>query len=124
MPGPTEDALPTSSQTLNPFPNDVSLSPRMRRLVAQAVVDRRYGFTPASRYAPVFSLVEIVPGAKAEVEEIERYLDALDANTEDPVARFERLTGHVLRPETEGQTPATDLESRPDPGATDPKRLR
>ena len=111
MPGSTEDALPTSRHTLNPFPKDVSLSPRMRRLVAQAVVDRRYGFAPASSYAPVFALVEIF-GDQAEVDEIERNLDLLDATTEDPVAQFERLTGRVLRPKNAPSDPNDRSQAR------------
>ena len=74
----------------------MTLSPRMRALLAQAVVDKRYGFTPPSSYAPVLALADIFPEAQAEVEEIERYLDRVDAEREDPVAQFERLTGRTL----------------------------
>ncbi|WP_143536989.1 hypothetical protein [Rubricoccus marinus] len=74
----------------------MTLSPRMRALLAQAVVDKRYGFTSPSSYAPLLALADIFPEAKAEVEEIERHLDRVDAEREDPVAQFERLAGRTL----------------------------
>jgi len=115
---PIKGALPTSRSTLNPFPKDVSLSPRMLRLVAQAVVDRRYGFTPASSYAPVLALIDLLPDARAEVDEIERTLDTLEADMEDPVAQFERLTGRVLGLENEcpGPRDGSDTPGRPENG--------
>lgn len=64
--------------------------------VAEIVVDRRYGFAAPVTIAVGELLISLHPDSVAEARRVDARLATFDEHCEDPVAKFERLTGRSL----------------------------
>lgn len=70
--------------------------------VAEAVVGRLYGFTSPETVAVADLLISVDPESVRLARLYQARILRLAAEAEDPVAKFERLTGHTLSPPWNG----------------------
>ena len=66
--------------------------------IAEVVVDRLFRFGPPGPLAVRWKLIQADPEAAALARVFEARVRYLMENTEDPLAKFERLTGRTLPP--------------------------
>lgn len=66
--------------------------------IAQVVVDRLFGFARPGALAVRWRLIQADPEAAALARVLEARVRYLAEHTEDPIARFERMTGRTLPP--------------------------
>ena len=74
-----------------------------RDRVAEIVVGRRYGYVSPEATAAGELLISMHPDSVAQADEIEARLTLFDIFCEDPIERFERITGIELDLDDDGE---------------------